>query len=424
MATTSWLLYLHRYAFSFLKPILSREWQLSNEELGQIDSAFGLAYALGQFPLALLADGLGAHVMLPVLMVVWLAGLGVMARSRSAADMWYGQVLLATGQSAVYACLNRVGRMWYPPQVRTTLQGIVAVFAGRLGGLSASILFAAVLLGELGLPWPTALGWLIAGGIVLLILIVVFLSDSPRRHPLVNAAEANLIEGGEPMPDGADRSRHSIMRMLAGCSPRSLRNLGFVTLSSLLSTAADSVFSGWIPQFLSQVHDLKFSQMGLYSALPLLGGAIAGPVGGALNDWLAARTGNRRWARAGVAIAGKGIAALLLLLALLAYRQPYFFCICLFFVKFFSDWGLASLWGVIADIGGRTTASVFAFNNSIAAAGLVISPLIYGMVADRYGWPAVFVTAAGILALCAATWLAIDSTIPVMAAPADERERQ
>ena len=76
--------------------------------------------------------------------------------------------------------------------------------------------------------------------------------------------------------------------------------------------------------------------MGVYSALPLLGGALAGLVGGGLNDYFIARTGHRRWARVAVAFVGKGMAAALLA-ALLAYRHPQWFCIGLFFVKFFGD---------------------------------------------------------------------------------------
>ena len=61
--------------------------------------------------------------------------------------------------------------------------------------------------------------------------------------------------------------------MLSTASPRWIRNLMFVTLQSLLSTIADTIFSSWIPQFLSQVHHLKFKEMGIYASLPLLGGA-------------------------------------------------------------------------------------------------------------------------------------------------------
>jgi len=52
----------------------------------------------------------------------------------------------------------------------------------------------------------------------------------------------------------------------------------------ILSTIADNPYSNWIPLILVQVHRLEYEKMGVSSALPLLGGAIAGLVGGALND--------------------------------------------------------------------------------------------------------------------------------------------
>jgi MFS family permease len=250
-------------------------------------------------------------------------------------------------------------------------------------------------------------------GLVQLALFVVLFRNSPRQHPWVNEAEARLIEGPE---SGLVQTRPyaSVQHMLRGMSPRSIRNLSFVTLSSLLSTIADNVFSNWIPKFLFDVHQLKFAEMGLYSSLPLLGGACAGLIGGALNDYLIARTGNRKWSRIAVALVGKGGAAILLLAALLVYQDPYRFCIMLFFVKFFSDWSLSALWGVVSDIGGKATASVFALNNSFAAIGLVVAPPLFGAMSLHYGWPSVFITAAAILGLCDLSWLFIDSTIPVV----------
>jgi ACS family glucarate transporter-like MFS transporter len=410
---TSWLLYLHRYVFGFLKPILAEEWGLSNEALGDIDSAFAAAYIVFQFPLAVLADAFGVHLILPLLLIVWLAGLGLMARSTSADGMWWGQAVLATGQSAVYACLNRVGRMWYPPRLLTTMQGAVGILAGRLGGWSASLIFATLLLGMLGLTWQAAIGCLLAAGIVHLVLFAALFRNSPREHPWVNEAERALIEGEGST--SANRKRMSVREMLSRMSPRSIRNLSIVTVQSLLSTVADNIFSNWIPKFLSDVNPgIKFTELGLYASLPLLGGALAGLVGGVLNDFLIARTGNRRWTRVAVAVTGKGLSAILLLVALLAYRDPYLFCVILFFVKFFGDWSLSTLWGVVADIGGRVTASVFAVNNSIAALGMIIAPKLFGMLADQYGWPTVFATAAATMALCALSWFWIDCTIPVL----------
>ncbi len=414
---TSALLYLHRYVFAFIKPTLAKEWELSNTELGKIDSAFSVCYAVFQFPLAIGADAFGVHLVLTVLFCVWCSGLGMMAWAPSAKWMWYAQSMLGMGQSAVYACLSRIARTWFPPAVRTTLQGMVGISAGRLGALSSSLVFMSLLLGVCGLNWRTAIWILVSVGVMQMLLFASLFRNLPRQHPRVNDAEVRLIEGAM-RPDADLRAqpveRMTVRQMLKSMSPRSLVNLTCLTLQSMLSTFADNIFASWIPQFLDQVHHLEFKQMGIYAALPLLGGALAGLLGGALNDYLIAITGNRRWSRVGVAIAGKGVAAILLFFALKFYDRPYEFCVCLFFVKLFSDCSLTTSWGVITDIGGRATASVFALSNSIAGIGLITAPIVFGYVADHHGWRAVFITVAITYALCAVIWLTIDCTIPVL----------
>ena len=41
---TSALLYLHRYVFAFVKPILAEQYHLTNTELGELDSAFSIPF--------------------------------------------------------------------------------------------------------------------------------------------------------------------------------------------------------------------------------------------------------------------------------------------------------------------------------------------------------------------------------------------
>lgn len=411
---TSALLYLHRYVFAFIKPTIAKEWGLNNTELGTIDSAFSFFYSGVQFPLAMAADVWGVHLVMSVLMVLWFSGLGLMAWAPSAAWLWYAQALLGIGQSAVYACVSRIGRTWFPPTIRTTLQGIVAILAGRLGALSSSLVFTSLLLGAWGLDWRTAIWILVGMGVAQLILFAGLFRNSPRSHPLINAAEVRLIEGAVATTTAAPAASLTVRQMLRSMSPRSLMNLLFLSVQTMLSTFADNIFSNWIPQFLAQVHHLEFKKMGIYAALPLLGGAIAGLLGGMLNDYLIAFTGNRRWSRVAVAFGGKFIAAILLLLALRSYDHPYAFCTYLFFVKLFSDCSLTTSWGVVMDIGGRVTASVFAFTNSIAGIGMVTAPIVFGYMADHYGWHAVFVTVAVAYVLCALSWLFIDCTVPVL----------
>jgi predicted MFS family arabinose efflux permease len=230
---------------------------------------------------------------------------------------------------------------------------------------------------------------------------------------LANDAEAALIEDGDASAKAARKI--PVRQMLRRASPRSLANLLALNAQTVFSAAADNIFSQWIPLFLFQVHHLKFKEMGIYSALPLLGGAFGGAAGGFLNDFLIRRTASRRWTRSGVGLAGKGMAAVLLLTALLLYENPYAFCGMLFFVKLFGDTTLTTTWGVCTDIGGRTSATVFAFNNSVASIGTIFAPVVYGFLAQHYGWPSVFFTAAGVYILCSLSWLLVNCTIPVLA---------
>ncbi|HEX5105289.1 MAG TPA: MFS transporter [Pirellulaceae bacterium] len=417
---TSWLLYLHRYVFALIKPELQAEWGLSKVQLGFLDSAFSLFATLFQVPLGAAADVLGVRLVLTGLILLWCLGLWMHGRAASPDQLWYARITMGIGQSAVYANLSRMAQLWFPPRIRTTLQGLAGISAGRLGGLSANLLFASLLLGVLGLDWRTAIYIFAIGGIAFAGVFFLVFRNSPREHPLANAAEADLMQGPSAATN-PQQPRMTISQMLGSLRPRALANLLALNVQTVLSTIADNIYSNWIPLFLAEVHRLEYKTMGIYSALPLLGGAIAGLTGGVLNDWLIARTGNRRWSRSGIALCGKGTAAVVLLAALLAYDSPYVFCWLLFVVKLFGDWSLATSWGVVTDIGGRATASVFAFNNTIAGFALILASPMLGYVAQQFGWRTVFVLVAAMYALCALSWLLVDCTIPVIG-PTKESE--
>ncbi|MDG2129389.1 MAG: MFS transporter [Fuerstiella sp.] len=411
---TSWMLYLHRYMFALIKPELKQQWNLGSDELGYLDSAFSLCYLVFQIPLGALADVAGAHLILTLLILLWSVGLGMHAWAPTVRTLGLARAILGTGQSAVFACLSRISRTWTPADVRTSAQGMLGVFFGRLGGLTTYLVVGSLVLGVMDVPWRTVVYWLAGIGVGFGSLFAVLFRNSPRQHRAVNEAEAELIEEGDDGENAEPRSRLSFREMFCRMSPRSIINLGCLNLQTILSALADNIYSAWIPLFLFEVHDLEFRQMGMYSSLPLLGGAIGGAIGGFLNDFLIRRTGNLKWSRRAVGLAGKGTAGILLAVSMLWYDDPQKFCLMLFAVKFFSDWSLTTTWGAVTDIGGHTTATVFAFNNTVATLGAVAAPLLYGNVAEHHGWAPVFYVGAGAYIVCAITWFGFDSTIPVI----------
>ena len=422
---TSWMLYLHRYVFGLIKPKLETEFGLGETDLGLLDSGFSIFYAGCQVPMGLAIDAVGVRYMLTLSIYVWCIGLALHALATGTPVLVGGRIVLGAGQAGVYAALSRVTRNWFPASSRTTVQGWAAVFFGRIGGVSANLLVATVMIGIYGFTWRFAVYLLVMMGLIHTLLFFLLYRDSPRRHALVNDAEAALIE---EVPDNAESAdlkqtpRMTIREMFSHMTKRSTFNLLWLNAQTILSTIADNIFSAWIPLFLFKVHDLQFKEMGLYSALPLLGGACGGAFGGWLNDFMIRRMGDRRKARSYVGLAGKGMAAVLLLTSLYWYDDPYRFCTMLFFVKFFSDWSLTTTWGVVTDIGGRSTATVFAWNNAIATSGAITAPIMYGAIAEYVSWRWVFITGAAAYMVCALSWLKVNCMIPVIVEHDHQRE--
>ncbi|MDG1893842.1 MAG: hypothetical protein P8J37_02930 [Fuerstiella sp.] len=138
------------------------------------------------------------------------------------------------------------------------------VLFGRLGGLTAYLVIGSLVLGELAVPWRTAVWWLAGTGVAFGFLFAVLFRNSPRQHSAVNEAECRLIEAEEGSERSETRSRLSFRDMFRRMSPRSIQNLGCLNLQTILSALADNIYSAWIPLFLFEVHGLEFRQMGFY----------------------------------------------------------------------------------------------------------------------------------------------------------------
>ena len=410
---TSWLLYLHRYSFALIKPFLKDELGVSNTELGAMDTLFGLTYFSVQFPIGLWGDVAGVHWLLGGLILLWSVSLAMHAWAPNQPVLYAARAMLGAGQAGVFSLVGRLIRSWVPMNVRTTVQGWIGVAAGRLGGLSANLLLMTVMIGIMGIKWQLALYILAGVGVTHGLAFLALFRNSPAEHPWVNKAEKDLVTGDSQQ----DQEKPLKLRELVSqMDRRSILNLVAVNAASTFSSIADHIYSHWIPLFLVVEYQLKYKEMGIYSALPLLGGATGGIVGGYLSDWLIRLTGSRRWVRSLVGFAGKFLAAITLAIGIVFfYDNPYVFCGMLFVVKLFADISLTSRWGTITDIGGRATASVFAFNNSVASAIVMGIPAVYGYISDVHGWRVVFWVACSAYVACALTWLLVNCTIPVLA---------
>lgn len=367
---TSFILYLHRYTWGVVKQDVGEEFDWNLAQLGLLDSCFSLSYAVGQVPFGVLGDWFGPGAVLGTAIASWSLAMGATAFATGLTSMYIARFVFGFTQAGCYPNLSKVTKVWFPINVRTTVQGWVSSFFGRTGGAMSNILFGTLMLGVFGLPWRTAIGLLTILGVAFAMLFFWLFRSSPGAHPWVNESEAAHISAGDPEAAVATRTK------LKWSTALSSGNMWVFLFQQFTSAFVDNLYPYWIPFFLLVEKGVDMKSAGILASLPLFGGALGGMAGGTLQNNLIVKTGNRRWVRSAIGCTGKLLAATFLFVSL-GFDGTVAIMWMFFVVKFFSDWSQPTVWGTATDIGGRNSASVFAIVNTVGSlAGFVASPLI------------------------------------------------
>ena len=406
----SFLLYLHRYTWGFIKTDVKQEFGWNDTTMGWVDGLFAFSYAIAQIPSGIVCDWFGSHLLLGTIIILWSVALTGFALARDLTSMCAARLAFGIAQAGCYPALNKVSKNWFPLIGRTAAQGWIATFSARAGGALSFILIGPVLLHGLGLTWREALFVLTVLGIGCGMLFLLLFRNTPRQHPWANEAEAELISLGD------SEAAHATRSVLNWGSLVVNRSIWFLFVRAFASNLADVVYVYWIPQYLRDEKHLDPSMTGWLAALPLLGGACGGIASGLLQTRLIKSGVNRRWARSSIGFIGKLMAATLLLSSL-ALEQAVLIATALLVVKFFSDAEQPAEWGTISDLAGRNAATVFACVNTMGALGGFIAGPITGYVLGQFGWNAVFILTACEYVVAALAWMLIDCTKPIALSP-------
>ncbi|MBI2807550.1 MAG: MFS transporter [Planctomycetes bacterium] len=415
----SWLLYLHRYSWGIIKPAFREEFpDIGDVEIGWLDSAFLILYGAGQIPTGVLGDLIGPRIVLTVSVFVWsLTTVGV-AWTSGFWNIFAARAGFGLAQAGAYPIISKITRVWFPLATRTTVQGVVTAM-GRVGAAFAPLIIASLLMGLLDMSWQTSLLILTLPGFGLAVAVWICLRNRPAEHPWVNSTEREMIADTPPpalsQDQSAIREGEPPLRPVPTKVPflqlgwASGLSLAMMFLYVFASTFQDQFYVNWLPSYLREGAGFDVTMMGLLTPLPLLGGAVGGVIGGILNDWLIARTGNRRWSRSGVAFAGKFLAACMVMLSL-QFEAGWVTVAVLVAARVFNDWSLPTQWAAVTDMGGRAAATLFGIVNTIGAIGGVAAGPILGYLKREYDWPGIFYGVAAMCLAAALTWLFLDCT--------------
>ncbi len=384
--------YLDRTTISVAAPQIIKEFHFTKSQMGYIFSAFAITYALLQVVGGTLGDRFGPRKVLALLMTWWSFFTMTTALATSFTTLFITRLCFGLGEAGGFPVATRALSTWYPATSRGWLQGVTHA-AARLGAALAPpvIVWLSLTLGG----WRPSFLILGALGFVWSLVFFVFYRDSPAQKKSVNEAELREIYGAAG-PPAALTQKHTVPWSRIGAS----RDVWLLVIADFCYGFNLWIYLTWLPTYLMQARHFSFKEIGVFGALPLLGGVFGDLAGGRLTDELWRRTQNLNLARR-VTVVTAFVGSLAFTLPSIFVADKYLAIGLQTGAFFFLEVAVSGLWAVSMDLGGRRYSGTVSglMNTGFGVAG-VISPIVFGVLVDKTGsWIPAFLIASGLLAL-------------------------
>lgn len=173
------LVYFYRVSLAVVSGDVSRDLDLTPEQLGTLAGVLFYVYAVAQIPLGPLIDRIGPRLVIAGCGLLTTIGGVLFAQAGSLTTAMAGRVLIGIGTAAVLMATFTIFSHWYSKQEFGRISGLM-VAAGNLGNLAGTAPLA-LAVGWLG--WRNA--FLIIALVQGLVTLLIFLKVQDRPpHPL------------------------------------------------------------------------------------------------------------------------------------------------------------------------------------------------------------------------------------------------
>jgi ACS family glucarate transporter-like MFS transporter len=421
-----WRIYAFLFAFGFIAYFQQKgltvaaerimpDLHFTQDQIGWLESAFVLGYALLQFPGGVLGQRLGARWVFTIIgAIAFLATvLTPLAPALLAGDVLLVamiglQFVMGIAQGPIFPVSTGVMESWFPPQRWALVQGLQSSALQLAAAATAPLV--AYLMSAIG--WQQALLWpaLPAAGVVA--LWAWYGRNTPRQHRGVGAAE--LAELGTRPEDGAQSpiTRARLARIVTN------RSVLLLAVSYLCMNYVFYLISNWCFLYLVQERHFNILDSGLLSTLPPLGAALGAGLGGLLVAAACKRLGVR-WGYRAVPMLALPASGLLLLLVV-NLHNPYLAIAALTLAYLVVELTEAAYWGGVMVVARSDCMSASGVLNTGGNLGGIIGIPIVAHLSGSGHWSAAFALGAVFALVSMLLWLGIDAARPLEQLPTEE----
>ena len=424
----TFILYLDRVCMGQAAPAIQKEMNLTNEQIGTIHLSFMVAYGLFMAAAGRVSDRFGSRTVLIVIVIWWSLFTGLTGLCTGLVMLLVVRFIFGMGEAGALPNCARILNRWFPAEARGLPQGLMNT-AMLIGGAAAPLAAAYMMLlldtKRLGPflmdePGPAPDGWrwtfyvFGALGVVWAVIFWYGYRDDPEKHPRVNEAERAFLRRGREL-----EVKHGPQPPVPWRLVFSSRNVWLMGLIVSCSAWCSYFYMSWYPMYLQKGRGVESVRSGELSSLVLAGGAAGSLLGGLLSDYVMRRTGRRKRSRSAIGASALFLSGLMLLSSL-AFEDAVWGSVVIASAFFLMMLSIASWWGVVSDISGKHTATLFGLMNSLGVFGGGGSQYFAGWLADYNGrqglsgraqWDPALYWMVGVLFVGAIAWTFVNSNI-------------
>lgn len=269
--------YMDRVNFSVSIPAIRHDFGFSLEQIGAISFAWGIVYAIFNFPGGWLVDRLGLRRALPILLGWWSVFTALTPFARGLGGWYAVRALMGAGEAPIWSVNAKCAKTWTAPGERSTLYTLAG--SGQYLGPTIGTLLAGFILVKFGWQW-TFIIFGIAGALIVPFWYAI-VRDRPALDARVNAEErawiGNHAVEGEPIDWPGVKavffSRTGLGMLLI-----------YLTFGYILFT-----FLYWMPSYMFYTFHMGILKSSLWSSLGGLLGFLGFVISGPFNDRLVVR---------------------------------------------------------------------------------------------------------------------------------------
>jgi ACS family glucarate transporter-like MFS transporter len=376
----------------------------SQVQVGWLEWAFVLGYAVFQIPGGVIGQRLGARVTFTLIgSVAFLATVltplapRLLQGSALFLMLFALQLLMGLAQAGIFPVGSGVMEPWFRPEKWAIIQGVQTM--GMQFAAAATPPIVALLMSSVG--WQKALLWPALPAVFVIVLWAWYGRNTPNEHPSVSAAELAELDVRPAEQSPTSISWNRIMQVLAN------RSILLLTFSYVCMNYVFYLIGNWCFLYLVQERHFNILESGWLAMTPPLAAGLGGGIGGKLVAVLCDRFGIR-WGFRLLPMLALPISGTLILVAV-NLNNPYGAVIALALAYAVLELNEGAFWGATMYIARSDTMSATGVLNTGGNIGGLIGIPIVAYLSGGGHWTAAFVIGTVLALLGAVLWMGIDA---------------